>query len=492
MSPDKPNIIMIVSDQHRGDWMGCSGSRIVNTPHMDRMAAGGVRFTRAYCNSPLCVPSRMSMLTGRLPVHTGVHHNNDMLGSDIPTMAHALGLGGYETVLCGRMHFVGPDQRHGYQRRLVGDITDSYLGGPKTPYGDLEGTAGQGLTSVRKAGPGTSPVHQYDEQVLTAWEKFLTERKHDQENPLFLTIGFYGPHHPYVCPPELYKESLTAMRQYDTLVPKDDHPRHPWLDHWFERLRADDIDPAQLHVARACYAGNISLLDRYIGRILNAVESLPGDTWVIYTSDHGDMAGDRGMFWKRSFYEGAIRIPLIFYPLQLNHSSYKVAKGSTIHEPVSLLDLAPTLVAMTSSPDMPQGDGDDISPLLNGETFTVSDLERWRNRPILVELANQEDSAIRAVVYGDKKLVVYYGYEPVQLFNLSEDPFEKRNLAEDTEYQDMRNTMLEIATKGWNASDILSHLYEKRMDVQYLTKWGREVGMGPLDLWNYSQRVDHI
>jgi choline-sulfatase len=264
----KPNIVFIVSDQHRGDFMGCAGNRVVRTPNLDRLAEGGVRFSQAYCNSPFCVPSRTSMLTGRYPHQTGVFVNSDHLASDIPTFVHGLALGGYETVLCGRMHFVGPDQRHGYQHRLVGDITPTYLGGPSTAYGDLKGTSAQGLRSIELARPGNSPVLEYDEQVTQAFEQFVSQRNPDAGQPLFITVGLYGPHPPFVSPPELYEQAVQAMEAEDSVIPPDEHPRHPWLEHWFNRLNADQITPKRKNEARANYIGLVNRLDQLIGRIV--------------------------------------------------------------------------------------------------------------------------------------------------------------------------------------------------------------------------------
>ncbi len=482
MDNDKPNIIMIVSDQHRGDWMGCSGSKIVHTPNLDRMANEGVHFTQAYCNSPLCVPSRMSMLSGRYPHHTKVYTNNDHLASDIPTFAHALGLGGYETVLCGRMHFLGPDQRHGYQKRLVGDVTPCYLGGPGTPYGELGGTSGQGLASITKAGPGTSPVLRYDERVISTCERFLEERSSDSSRPLFLSVCFYGPHHPYTCPPDLYEQALDAMEKYDTPIPRDELPRHPWIHDWFERLQADEITPEQLKVARACYAGLITLVDSYVGRILRAAKSLPGPTWIVYVSDHGDMAGDRGMFWKRNFFEGAVRVPMIWYK-QVQKNPNKTY-GRRVDFPVSLIDLAPTLVNLSKSPKMMGLDGEDISCLLEDELDI--DREYWRRRPVFAELVNSADSATRMIIKDNMKLIAHHGFDPVRMFDLKKDPLEQQDLAQKQEFQEIRDNLLAMLMADWDPEQALRDSNAKEQDHNYLRKWGEQVGMEQSDLWDYN------
>lgn len=604
----KPNVIVIISDQHRGDW---TGSRIVETPHMDAMAAQGTSFTRAYCNSPLCVPSRMSMLTGLYPHATEVYANDDMLRSDLPTWAHAFGLGGYETVLCGRMHFVGPDQRHGFERRLVGDITHGYPGGPRTDYGALQGASGQGLRSIRTAGPGHSPVLEFDEQVVRASVRLLAERatghaggseaqtgqnvgpltarrtdqqhndqstvqitnrhaeqqhndqstdelaarRTDQQHidqstgplanrradertghhtglqadgparPLLLCVGLYGPHHPYVCPAPYYERAREAMKSADALPPPDEMPLHPWYAEWRERLGAGDISEEQLLTARACYAGLISLTDTYVGRILHAAKQLPGETIVVYTSDHGDMAGDRGMFWKRNMLEGAIRVPLFMCSLNgsraseqsdLGNGSRKIEqspdlgndsraseqrsdlgndsraggpvpdipRGRRIDAPVSLIDLAPTFASWAGAPPLPQQAGRDLTPLL-AEHAAVHALPDWRERPVYVELANEKDGILRAVIRDHMKLVYFAGWEEHLLFDLQRDPAERHNVWADESYAKARATLLTLLDlDGWDPRRIQARLETKEPALRYLTRWGKEVGMGPLDLWN--------
>jgi choline-sulfatase len=494
---NKPNLIFILSDQHSGQWMNCAGSRIVHTPNLDALAAGGVRFANAYCNAPLCVPSRMSMLAGRLPHHTGVHGNSDYLASDIPTFAHALSRGGYETVLCGRMHFNGIDQRHGFQQRLVGDITSAYPGGPGARYGRLSGTSGQGMKSIELAGPGSSPVQDYDEAVTRGFEQFAAQYSASQApgassapatsasgspaKPLFVTVGLYGPHHPFISPPELYEQALAAMQQHDEPIPPDEQPLHPWLEAWFKRLKASGITKEQLTMARANYAGLVSRLDQLVGRIVEAARSLPGDTYIVYASDHGEMAGDRAMFWKRSLFEGAIRIPMIWHPLK-ESGPRRLRRGATVQAPVSLADLAPTFSGVTESPVLPKQDGKDLSPILFTDAAATE--EQWKERPVFTELVGQQDSAIRMVRKGDYKLVYYHGYEPLRLYNLANDPQEKQDLGGLNEYRPIRDELERLLFAGWDPEALLNEVAARSEDQRFMQQWGQEVGIGPLDLWN--------
>jgi choline-sulfatase len=476
----QPNIVLIVSDQHRADWLGCAGNRVVRTPNLDALAAGGVRFTDAYCNAPLCVPSRMSMLAGRQPHRTGVLSNGDSLPSGMPTFAHALALAGYETVLCGRMHFVGTDQRHGYGRRLVGDITPSYPGGPQTDYGALAGTAGQGRRSIEHAGPGDSPVQRYDEAVVRAGERFLQERATGSaDRPLFLTVGLYGPHHPFIAPPEHYASAYAALLEGDTPLPRDPEPRHPWLADWFRRLDADRITVEETRRVRAAYAGLVARLDELVGRIVAAARALSGETILVYLSDHGEMAGDRGMFWKQSFFEGAVRVPLIIHPLAGAFAA--IARGREVRVPVSLVDLAPTLATLGGAPPLPNPDGNDLTPLLRASAGTTT-TDAWEERPVFAELV-VAGVPVRLIRQGRYKLIYYHGYPSPQLFDLATDPHERHDLGRDDEYAAVRAALEAHVLADWHPDELAHQAREQAADLRYLTRWGDEVGMGPLDLW---------
>jgi choline-sulfatase len=479
----QPNIVLFVSDQHRADWMGCAGNTFVQTPNLDRLAEDGVRFTQAYCNAPICVPSRMSMMTGRFPHRIEVMSNNHILSSDIPTFAHALSIAGYETVLGGRMHFVGSDQRHGYQKRLVGDITTTYPGGPKTEYGRLEGTASRGIRSIELAGGGDSPVLQFDGDVIEACERFLAERglreQEGQEKPLFLTVGLYGPHTPYVSPPELFEHALKAMEGQDAPIPIDASPQHPWIEKWFNAVKIREITVEEIRRVRAAYAGSIGQLDEWVGRIVSACSSLPGETIFIYLSDHGEMAGDHGMFWKFNFYQPAVNIPIIV--TQLSRSKEVLAdKGRTVSAPVSLVDLAPTLVSLGGCPEMPGLDGDDLTPLLRGSQENTLKLG---DRAIFSEIY-QFGAPVRMIIRYPYKLIYYHGYGNPQLFHLQEDPAEQRDLSEEADYGDIKQKLLAELLDGWEPERITQRAEEKGADTRYVSKWGSVSSWGRHELWD--------
>ena len=200
---ERPNLLYLHSDQHSPFVAGCYGDELVHTPNLDRLAARGVVLDACYCPSPLCVPSRMSALTGRHPFENGVWTNSHVLDSAIPTLAHSMGADGYRPALIGRMHALGPDQLHGYAERLVGDHGPNHLGGRGVDHGELTGTAGPARVSLVKSGPGQSAYQVHDEDVTECAVEWLGrqgERRRDgDDSPFSLSVGFMLPHQPFVA-----------------------------------------------------------------------------------------------------------------------------------------------------------------------------------------------------------------------------------------------------------------------------------------------------
>ena len=479
---NRPNIVFVISDQHRFDWMGCAGTPFVRTPTMDRMAREGVRFTNCYCNAPLCGPARMALLTGRHPYRLGVFINEHSLSSDVPTMAHALSLAGYEAVLCGRMHFNGPDQRHGFEKRLVGDITRCYAGGPAVDFGDLRGSNVGGMTLLETAGPGDSTLLRYDEAVTRECERFLSERSAARsKRPLFLTVGWYGPHNPYRCPRDLFDGAAASMDHYgDSPIPLTEGS-HPWVNDTRARRPYLSATPEQVRAGRAGYAGAIGVIDQLLGRVLTAAQSLPGETIVIYTSDHGEAAGDRGMWTKVSFYDNSARVPCIWTKLGTGQGTVKVPPGVTVDANVSLLDLPSTFADIVNAPPLPAQDGHSIVPLLE-DPKRQSEAE-WRERPVFADLELLMDPPMRMVRKGRYKLNYYHTYERPQLFDLETDPSEACDQASDPSYADTVAELTSLALDGWDPEAIWREAHAKDENLKYMTRWGREVGRGPDEIW---------
>ena len=205
---DKRDILLVMSDQHSWTATGFCDGRL-DTPQMERIAAEGSLFESCYCTGPICVPSRMSFLTGKMPSELEIFNNDSALASDVPTIAHDMGALGYHTVLLGRMHFKGDDQNHGFMERRCGDITSQYWGtggGRREDFGDYRGTTNR-KHCLKMAGGGMSPVMYYDRLILEEVLQFLKNwQKKRNRPPLFLIVGFYSPHFPFVSESELFSK----------------------------------------------------------------------------------------------------------------------------------------------------------------------------------------------------------------------------------------------------------------------------------------------
>jgi len=499
----KPNILLIVSDQHRRDWLGSAGghrARLVHTPNLDALAARGLTFDAAYCAYPICGPSRMALMTGRRASRIGMFVNEHTLRSDVPTFAHALGRAGYETVLCGRMHFSGIDQRHGFERRLVGDLNASYGGGPERHRNTEKWESSNSVRAATVGRGGDADTVRYDMEVAEAASHYLTDRTtRGEERPLLMVTGFFQPHHPFVAPPEDYERALArleAVGDEPAPVPSDDHPH-------LQDLRGNrcggELDADQVRRARAAYAGMIDHLDRLIGQVLEAARSLPGPTLVIYTSDHGEMAGDQKLWGKTVFPEASVGVPMIMAPLSADHPipDLPLTARRTVRAPVSLLDLAPTLAGIAGAPALPGIDGVDLTPLLRDP-----DDAPFAQRAVLSELCIRfptgdgrlavNEPATAMIRRGPWKLVYYHPNgrdweDPVSLHNLAEDPLEQHNRAHDPACAEVRRELLERLRAEWDPDWVDAEANARAFDLAYTTAWGRAIGqsvLGTLECWS--------
>jgi len=328
-------IVVVLADQVAASALPMYGNTVVQAPNLQRLADDGLVFERALCASPLCVPSRASLMTGLLPSESGVYDNAGELPAGIPTFAHRLRLLGYRTVLVGKMHFIGPDQLHGFEER---PMTDVYPAGfdwiPDWDLADDERLPWyHDLSSVLRAGPVWSTLQlEYDAEVM---ERGLAALAADDPRPLLLVVSFTHPHDPY----EVTEEHWSRYDGVEIPAPADPQPTD---DPVTTRLRAmvgnEPISPDQVLRARRGYYGAISLVDDHVGALLDALDD--ADV-VVFTSDHGDMLGERGLWYKMAPFEDSIHVPLIV----------RGVGSGRVADPVSLLDLSPTLVALAGGPD---------------------------------------------------------------------------------------------------------------------------------------------
>lgn len=470
----QPNIVFILSDQHHASVLGCAGDPYVRTPNMDKLAKSGTTLNHCYSSSPLCGPSRASMLSGLLPSETKIYNNMQCLPSDKATFVHALTVAGYETVLSGRMHFVGPDQRHGYEKRFVGDITPSFFGMDNEAeiYGPLKRTSNQSKISIDKSGAGHSAVLDFDVDVVNAACGYLETRA--DERPLFMTVGLYGPHCPYIAPKELYDYYYEKLPISEEVTAEYRNSVHPAIQKWYQLRDVMDVTVEDIRRIRASYYGMVEYVDSLLGKVLDTVERTLGldNTLIVYASDHGDNIGEHGLFWKTNFYEGSVKVPAIF--------SWKNAIGEDrqLNGLTSLLDLAPTLIEAAKAPKLPQMDGQSLLRHLQTGEEIASD------RAVISQLGDiKGDDPSAMIRKGKYKLVLHYGYEFPQLFDLEADPAEKHDLASRSEYGQIRDELERELLQYWEPEQAYQELQRALAHFDLIKQWGHLTNVPPLEEW---------
>ena len=439
----RPNIVVIQADQMAAQALGAYGDTAARTPHMDALAAEAAVFDRAYCNTPLCAPSRASMMTGRMPSDIDCFDNGSDFAASIPTFAHHLRADGYHTALVGRMHFIGPDQHHGFEQRLTTDVYPADmdmvpdwrrdLGDRLQWYHDAD--------AVHTAGVSQATVQlDFDDEVGFRALRHLNDRvRADQAAgervPFLMVASFIHPHDPYEPPQEHWD------RFADVDIPAPRHPEvpDPAQDPHSHRLRAmsgfDQRETTEEEVRRArrSYYAAVSYIDDHVGRIRERLESLGlwEDTVVVVTSDHGDMLGEKGLWFKMSPYEESSRVPLIL------HGPEHLVPAGRYANPVSLLDLMPTLLELGGADGATSAAAEATTPARQGLSLLES-ARRERSgtagpadRDVIIEyLAEGTLRPQLTLVRGQHKFVVCPG-DPDQLFDLHTDPHELTNIAAD-------------------------------------------------------------
>ncbi len=486
-----PNLLYIHSDQHSPHVTGCYGDPLVETPNLDRLAANGVVFDNTYCASPICVPSRMAMLSGRHPYQNEVWSNEHILNSAIPTLAHSMGAAGYHPVLVGRMHSLGPDQLHGYAERLVGDHSPNYSGsGYSVDRGILNGTSGPQRVSLRNSGPGQSAYQVHDEDVSAAAVDVLNrlgvqKRAGVLGGPFSLSVGLMLPHPPYVARAEDYERYRGRMT-----MPKKPAPFeqviHPHLRWWRTHTEIEEVGEDEILRARAAYWGLVHRTDVLIGQILDALHAndLADDTLIVYTSDHGDMQGEHGLWWKHVFYEESARVPLIMsWP-------GRIPGGQRCERVVSALDVTATLLDALDAPALPHSPGRSLLPLVDGR-----DAPPWDDVAFSEYCTDQfgpPEGAYQRMIRNDEWKLIYYHGQPSQLFNLREDPGELRDRAADPACAAVVQDLTARLLDGWDPDAIIRRMADLRADNAVLKGWARTVKPPERFLWPMLPEMNRL
>lgn len=476
MSSEQPNILFIMADQLAAPALPCYGHSLVKTPHIDALAQGGVVFENAYCNSPLCAPSRASMMTGQLPSRIGAFDNAASFAADVPTFAHYLRALGYRTCLAGKMHFVGPDQLHGFEERLTTDIYPADYGWtPDWQRPEHRFSWYHNMLSVVQAGVcQTSNQLDFDEEVAFQSVRYLYNlARADDERPFCLVASFTHPHDPFAITQEYWDRYDHADIDMPAVPPIPAHQLDPHSRRLQHVCALDQYQQTQARVrhARHAYYGMISYIDDKVGQLLQALEAtgLSNNTVVIFTSDHGEMLGERGLWYKMNFFEWSARVPLIFY------GPHRFAPGRVGHC-VSLVDLLPTLVELAASgrdsriePATPT-DGRSLMPLLQGRAPDGAD------DTVLGELLAEGAIAPCLMIRRGRYKFIYSEPDPDQLYDLPADPHEQKNLAGQPAYKKLTESFRAEIFERWDPQTLKQAVIasqQRRQLVEQALKRGR-------------------
>jgi choline-sulfatase len=414
------NLVVIMSDEHDPRWMGCSGNRMMITPNLDRLAARGMRFTDAYTTCPICVPARAAFAVGKYIHEIGYWDNADAYDGRLPSWHHRLRDQGHRVVSVGKLHFRSSDDDLGFSESIVpmnifekkGDLYGLLRGDDMPARADGKKLAGL-------SGPGESEYTWYDREIASRAQIWLREEsaKHT-DKPWVLFVSFVAPHFPLMAPPHWYYRYLSKVEMPKLYRTKDVHPYvrdqsdNTGYDRYFE-------DEAAVKRARAGYFGLISSLDENIGHVLDTLEDmkLDSNTRILYTSDHGDNLGARGLWGKQVMYEEAVKVPMI-----LAGPGIPVAVR---REPVSHVDCYPTIMEFMGR-DAPAASG--VSLLKQQEHVVLSEYHASSSRAGEFMIRNGRWKYVYFVHYPDKP----------ELFDLESDPEELKDLGNDRKFEAVR------------------------------------------------------
>jgi choline-sulfatase len=421
------NVLFICSDEHSPRVLGCYGNPVVRTPNLDALAARGVRFEKAYCQTPICVPSRASLATGRYAHRIDSWDNaSPYVGTEAASWGARLTSQGHKVTTIGKLHYRAVGDPSGFpDQRLPMHVLDG--------VGDLYGllradmpVRPQSRRAVLAAGPGEAEYTRYDRAIAAEAARWLREEAPDQTRPWALFTSFTYPHFPLVVPDRYYDlyppDSVPLPMQHRP----EQWPRHPALVAKRRQQALDEpLDERTIRTATAAYYGMVTFLDEQIGLVLAALRDagLAESTRILYTSDHGEMLGEKGLWWKSVMYEPSVSVPLIV-------AGPDVPQGRVSKTNAMLVDCFPSIVEAVGAELAPE-DRD-----LPGESLWELARAEDRDRAAFSEYhAIFSSSATYALRHRQYKYVHYIGYPP-QLFDLAADPDETRDLAGDPAHAD--------------------------------------------------------
>jgi choline-sulfatase len=437
----QPNILILMVDQLNGTFFPDGPADFLHAPNLKALAARSARFANCYTASPLCAPARASFMSGQLPSRTRVYDNAAEFASDIPTYAHHLRRAGYQTALSGKMHFVGPDQLHGFEERLTTDIYPADFGW--TPdyrkpgeridwwYHNLGSVTGAGVAEI------TNQLEYDDDVTHQAVQKLYDLSRGQDPRPWCLTVSLSHPHDPYVSRSrywDLY-EGCNQVAPDRTPIPYDQMDPHSQRLMDASDWRSSTITQDHVTRARRGYFANISYVDDKIGEILAVLQATRQEAIIVFTSDHGDMLGERGLWFKMNFFEGSARVPLMI-----------AAAGITpgrVDVPVSALDITPTLAALAGI------SLDEVAPWTEGVNLipVAGGAERG---PVAMEYAAEGTITPMVALRDGAWKYIRCPADPEMLFDVANDPGETTNLAQDPRAAEVLAHFRALADLRWD------------------------------------------
>jgi choline-sulfatase len=479
----QPNILIVMFDQMSGVLLDDDRIDALHIPNLRRLIARGVKFDNAYSSSPLCTPARGAFMTGQLPSRSGIYDNAAEFPASTPTFAHYLRKLGYQTALSGKMHFVGPDQLHGFEERLTTDIYPADFGWTpdwERPHERIDWWY-HNLGSVTEAGIAeiTNQLEFDDEVAYQARLKLFQYARRKDPRPFCLTASFTHPHDPYVARQQywdLYDHERISMPRVPAFEYEQQDPHSQRL------LEAVDFRRFELnaeHVRRARHASfaNISYLDDRLGDLLRTLEQcdFAQSTHIILCADHGDMLGERGLWYKMNFFEASSRVPLIM-------AAPGQAAARRVATPVALHDLLPTLIGLAggdASEIVGEIDGGDLRNLAAGEENA--------GRAVYAEYCAEGSVSPMVMIRRGQYKFCFCPNDPPQLFDLRSDPLELRNLAADPVHASVAAEFTAIVQGRW---DIVGFTSEVKRSQRYRQLVNHANRLGRFTAWDFQSQFD--
>lgn len=425
---DKPNILVIMTDEHNAGVLGCYGNRIVQTPNMDRLAARGIAFDAAYTNSPLCVPSRLSFTAGKYLSRVGAWNNNCKLPADIPSLPRVMNAAGYESYLCGKMHY-DRSCRYGFTE-IGGNMNNATMDGRGTRRAadDLTTSSKLAARFAEFSTGETSSVIEHDRKVTAGTVEFLRNRK-PTNKPFFLLAGYLAPHFPLVVPEKYWANYRDKVPM--PVIPPGCIDSLP-LNYKLLRVAFEEtnVDAATVKKGRELYYGLTQWVDEEVGKTLEALQAsgLADNTVVIYTADHGENMGEHGMWWKSCVYDSAAHIPLIVsWPKRWPAPQRRAGA-------CSLVDVVQTIVELGGGSAPADWNGTSLCAYMDDAAAP------WKDQAVTEYYAHHVASGIAMLRKGTWKYVYHTIADEKhpavrELYDLKADPGEFRNLANDPAQQ---------------------------------------------------------